>query len=295
MKKLVGIIVLLIVHVSGYTQEIDVKGGFLVDTIKVGEPFSYYLTVSYPQEMEVVFPDSTYDFKPYDFYNKISFKTKVSSDHLIDSAVYTLASFELDTWQKMKLPVYLIKKQDSVSLYADTDSVYLMQLTSQVTDTTSVVPNLAFQEVETEINLPYLYIGLFALIAALFIVLLLFGKKINKTFVLRRLKRDYTRFSNQFDQIIQRLGKENSPEEVEKGALLWKHYLEKLEKKPYSSQTTKELINSGIDNKLVPSLKNIDKSIYGQLAIDNIHKDFEILDDFTLEKYHNKLEEVKNG
>ncbi len=277
-------------------QQINVKGGFVEDTLKIGEPVHFYLTAAYPKTFEVIFPDdSTYDFQPYEDVVKTFFPASVDSVVVVDSAIYELVSFEIDTWQKLKLPVFLITTGDSVSIFSNEDSVRLYEMAPQVTDTVSLKSNLAYNEVDTELNLPLIYGIVFGVVGLLLLAMVIFGKQISTYFKTKRLKREYNKFSQQFEGIISQLKVDNSPQNAEFGVTLWKKYLEKLDKQPYTKLTTKELLNRWDLHSLADSLRNIDRSVYGRMALENIHRDFERLEDYTLDKYRDKLNQIKNG
>ena len=69
MLKSVGIAFLLLISVNciSYAQEIEVKGGFIQENIKIGEPVQYYLKAKYPASLEVLFPGEDYTFTPFEF------------------------------------------------------------------------------------------------------------------------------------------------------------------------------------------------------------------------------------
>ena len=70
--------------------------------------------------------------------------------------------------------------------------------------------------------------------------------------------------------------------------------MEKLEKRPFTKLTTKEigkLYNS--EEEVIKILKNIDRLIYGGKEMDNVS--FGLLKDFAALRNQAKKEEVKNG
>lgn len=294
LRKLL-LLALILGNQLGFSQEITVKGGFVEDTLKIGVPIHYYLTATYPEKFEIIFPDSTYTFGNFEDVSKGFYTSRLDSARIKDSTIYELVSFEIDEWQKLELPVFLLTTNDSVKIFADTDSIQLEQLVAQVTDTTSLKSNLAYNEVDTEFNLTLVNILLFTIIGSIILLLVIFGKRIGIYFKLKRLKTDYERFSNSFDSILNKLKSENSHKTAETGITLWKKYLEKLDKKPYTKLTTKELLARLENNSLSDNLKNIDKSVYGEIILENIHRDFESLEEYISDRYNEKVKEVKNG
>lgn len=51
-------------------QGVRVENGFLNDSVKVGQPVQFYLTARYPAHLDIIFPDSTYNFSPFELLQK---------------------------------------------------------------------------------------------------------------------------------------------------------------------------------------------------------------------------------
>ena len=276
-------------------QEIITDGFFLADSMKIGEQVEYSLYIQYPKNSEVIFPDSTYDFSPFEYYSKKFFPTRVDSLLAYDSVVYSVASFEVDKVQYFQLPVFLLKGKDSINIMPELDSIYLMELVTQVPDSLILRENIAFHEVPLAFNYPYLMIGLGILVVLMIVVYIVFGKTIKKKIRLYRLRKEYEKFSTAFEKGIRNVRKNNDATLIEEVLLIWKRYMEKLEDKPFTKYTTREILNSGYDQLLKDVLRSIDRSIYGRVDDDEIYKNFESLEDFTLDRYKLRIREVSNG
>src|SRR6476620_2116997 len=59
-----------------HAQEVKVNGGFLSDSLKIGEKTAFYLAAHYPSTQTVVFPDSTFRYFPFEWTDKKYFPTK---------------------------------------------------------------------------------------------------------------------------------------------------------------------------------------------------------------------------
>ena len=57
--RLVGLFIFL--ASAALAQEITIKGAFVNDSIRVGEPVYYWLTADYPSNVDLFLPDSTFD------------------------------------------------------------------------------------------------------------------------------------------------------------------------------------------------------------------------------------------
>ena len=86
-----------------FAQEVKTRSYFSKDTVQIGEPVDYTMIVEYPRGVEVLFPDSTYSYSPFEFFWLKSYLGTVSDAATSnDSVVYQLTTFALDTFPKLK-------------------------------------------------------------------------------------------------------------------------------------------------------------------------------------------------
>ena len=290
--------VLFFVNQSVLAQEIEPKGLFLEDTIKIGTPVGYSLSLKYPKELDVVFPDSLYDFSPYEIDHKEYFPTKSDSTHSYDSAVYYFLSFEIDSIQTLKLPVFILHSKDSTTVNSNTDSIILDQLVEEVPDSVAIeaLPlkeNTTYKNVDTQFNYPVLILILGILIVAITIFLIIFGGKIRQNFGIRRMRKSYQKFVASYDQII--ADSATAPTaKAEKALITWKRYLEGLERRPYTKLTTKEIIKWYKVEGIEESLKTIDRAIYSKQSTEELMPAYTSLKKYAHDRFNQKVEEVKN-
>ena len=188
---------------STFAQEISVKGGFVQDSVKIGEDIQYWLTASYPKSLDLVLPDTLYDFSPWEFSDKRYFPSQLKGGQVFDSAVYVLQSYEIDPVQYLSLPAFILKnKNDTVSIKAAMDSLFFQTLIPAKADTIRLKTNTVYKEVSSLINYPLIWIIGAALLVIAIVVFLVFGKRIRKMFKLRKLKKEYLKFSEQLTQQI---------------------------------------------------------------------------------------------
>ncbi len=292
-------LVLAFISFGAQAQEVTVRGQFQTDSIKIGQPFPYSLSATYPKNKTVVFPDSTYAFDPFEIDHKKYFTTKTTGDSSYDSVVYFLTSFEIDTVQRISLPVFVVNRADCTVVYAKLDSVFLQQMVAEVPDSVSVeqLPlkiNTAYQTVSWLLNYPLLLIVAGVVIILAIVIWLVFGKRIKQYFILKRLNKGYLRFKQEFDMAIQELEKSYSTEQAETTLVMWKGYMEQLLSRPFTKYTTKEIFQMVKDEKLAGALKQIDRTIYsGGRTLESAP--LYDLKAYTEQKFHDKVQEVKNG
>ncbi|GAB4247467.1 MAG: hypothetical protein Tsb0034_26670 [Ekhidna sp.] len=276
-------------------QEITVNGGFVEDSLIIGQNIHFWMTASYPPEMEMVFPDSKATFSPFEYAGKAYYDTKMHGGAAFDSTVYTLQSFEIDPVQYLKLNAVILQATDSVIIPTPVDSIFLTELAPVVTDSTELKKNLSYQAVNRQFNYPLLYYILGGLALLILLCLLIFGKRILKYLKLRKLARDHRIFSERFGDYVRRLKETPDPLVAEEALSTWKRYQQKLDKEAFSTFTTKEILALGFTSELEKPLKSIDRMVYGNRVEESIYQDFEQIEDFTSERYKKKVGEIKHG
>ena len=276
-------------------QEVRINGGFLEDSLVIGQNINFWISAYYPPEMEMIFPDSNATFTPFEYASKKYFTTELRGNFAFDSTVYTLQSFEIDPIQYLQLPAIILSKEDSISFATPLDSIYLTELAPVVTDTTKLKTNLAYQAVDRQFNYPLMYYIAGGLVLIAVVLLLIFGKKIVKYLKVKKMERDYKAFSQAFSEYIHRLKETPEPGIAEKALAIWKKYQERLDKIAFASFTTKEILALEFTQELQEPLKSIDRVVYGKRTQENIYQDFQQIEDFTDDRFQKKITEIKHG
>lgn len=274
-------------------QEISVKGGFVEDSLLIGQDVNFWMSATYPPSLELVFPDSLYSFNPFEISGKTYFPTEIKEGLAFDSTVYTIQSFEIDKIQYLKLPAIILNGIDSTIINTPLDSIFLTELAPMVSDTTKLKTNLAYQLVDTQFNYPLMYYVLGGLTLLIIILLLIFGKRIIKWLKLRRLRSQYEQFSEAFNLYIKKLKVDPDPKLAEKALVLWKSYQQRLDKVPFTVLTTKEILSQDFTQELEKPLKSVDRVVYGKRVQEDVFQDFQQIEEFTQDRYSKKVEEIK--
>ncbi len=278
-----------------YAQDEVLDGRFLEPTTKVGVPTHYILKMRHSPDLEVLFPDSTYDFSPFELLSKQAFPTKTDSLGSLDSVVYTLATFNTDARQGLSIPVYIADKKQAEGkrpIYPSADSVDLEVLLKTLPDSVAAFENTQMATVKEEFNYPYLLIGLASLLIVLAAVWLLFGNDIRSTFLLRKLKKQHLQFIQQFDQLIFDGGKQ----EIEPAVSLWKSHAGEMLGVPMGSYTTKEVSRKvkGVPSEVIVALKKSDQAIYAGIEQADMLPHFRLLKDYAQDAYQQRVNQIKN-
>jgi hypothetical protein len=243
-------------------------GRFLTDSIKIGFPVQYSLSLKHPADMEVIFPDSTYAYAPFEWISKTYFPTRTNELGSLDSVVYTFTSFDLSAVQRLALPIYIISQNDCTAVFAEPDSIYLRSLLPAKPDTLVAKANLDYTPVKLYYNYGYTILIIVGIVLALFLINLAFGKRIRRQIKLYSISREHSQFRSTFDKLTRNIQAGNAVNNVENAVILWKNYMESLEDKPFSTYTTKEIIEVIPNEQLAAALQHTDRIIYGQMASD---------------------------
>ena len=76
-------------------RPLHIKGQFLEDSAKIGQPIHYSLQVIHPKDQELFFPSIQRQYGVFEPVKKEYFKTKSTAEGNLDSAVYTFRFFDI--------------------------------------------------------------------------------------------------------------------------------------------------------------------------------------------------------
>jgi hypothetical protein len=296
MARLTTILLLLIPGLA-LSQNVEVRSRFLADSLKIGETFGFSVTAVHPRSTNILYPDSSYSFNPFEFNRREYFPTVTKDSISYDSAVYYLASYEIDSIQVFRMPVYVLQGSDCTAVFGAADSIILKQLVAHVPDSVSA-DKLPLKTNTSYLNVSWLfnqrlatYVAAGITLVAIF-VWIVFGKRIRRYFVLKRLTKSHADFLQRFADAVQQLKSGFSTVKAESALVIWKRYMEALEDRPYTKYSSKEILQLLNDSGLAPTLKSIDRMVYGGIA-DNPEV-FELLREVSRSHYNEKVRKVNN-
>ncbi|MGB3619086.1 MAG: hypothetical protein WBA12_13280, partial [Catalinimonas sp.] len=192
-------------------------GGFRADSVRVGELIDFTLNYRHAVDQPVLFPDSTYDFAPFEYVRRTYFPTRSDTTGSLDSAVYTLRTFELAPRQSLRLPVWELRGGDSLALYTQASTVTLVPVVPPLSaaDSVQLEVNTAFAPVEKRFNYPYWLVGGGLLLAVAVAVALFFGTSLRRQYQLYPLRRRQQRFEREWAARVDAWQREPSPQRTE--------------------------------------------------------------------------------
>jgi len=288
------IVPLLFGTMPSFSQQVKPIGAFEKKAVKLGEPIAYTLVLRHPASMEVRFPDTLFNYKPFELVAKKYFDTR--TDHTgqsLDSAVYVLATFQTDSILHFALPVIVMRNGDTTTVWTDSSAVLVEKIIlAAELESAKLISTTDYFEVSKDWNYPYIGIGLLGFLVLIGVIYWLFGESIRKAFRLQRLRRRFERFMSEYLPYTQQ---QLSPEAAEHALALWKSYLQGLQGIPYTTYTSKEIEAILPDATLQQTLKQLDLAIYGKKIDRKTVEAAMFLADFAGEAYRRKVEEVRNA
>ncbi|WP_143706137.1 hypothetical protein [Emticicia sp. TH156] len=265
------------------------KGRFLTDSVELGRPFDYALSYKHAPAEEVFFPDTTYNFYPFEMVRRNYFTTSTNNNKSLDSVVYTLVTFDISKTQKFSLPVYLLGKKDCTAVFASLDSVFLKEMIKSDTHALSLKTDTTLMPLQQQVNYPKILGYILGLLCFLGIIYALFGKWIEKQYRLFLFGRRHKDFVNSYRKIAR--GTLDSAN-IARALVMWKEHLEWLEDRPYTSYTSKEIINRLPSESLEESLRDVDTAIYGGILSTYMPLAMNVLLNTAVELYRKRREEL---
>ena len=281
--------------ISVHAQEVKVHGSFDKDSIRLGDEAAYHLTVTYPEHMKIILPDSTFNYGVFELNHRQWFPTRVRNSMLFDSVVYYLTTFELDSVFHFQLPVYVVHPSDCVAYYPSPDSLMLKQVITQMPDSVKLKADTRLIRNRLLFNYPFWILIMGALVVAIVLTIIFFGKKILKIYRIYRMRRKHRKFVEKFYLQLGKLRDSNTDHNPEHVLHDWKKYMESLEKEPYTKLTTRELVKLYSDAALTDNLKAIDRFIYGNIKEKPLHEYFSGLLEYSVSRFRIRMKEVQDG
>lgn len=256
---------------------------FLTDSVCFGQPVQAVLYCRHDPSEELLFPDSSFNYFPFEFVDKHYFPTQTVGNESLDSVVYTLRTFEDTSLYSLTLPVFLFKEKDTLRILSNMDELAFEPFFKQPSDSLKLISNTTLLPLERDFNY-LIYLLIFAsLILLTLLVYLLFGKRLLQQWKRYRMKIAHKQFITAFDSLTKVTNL--SVADMEKALSVWKKYMESLSEKPYTTFTSAEIATQLKRENLKKNLQGIDAAIYGGRFKGTVPEDFEILRRVAIEEF----------
>lgn len=273
-----------------------VKARFSKDTVQIGEPVLYSLSVHYPSSSQLVFPDTGFAFGSFELWKREFFPTRSVGELSRDCVVYHLATFSLEPIQTLQIPVFERVGEDTLyhmpsECRAFIRPVFTGNLPSNPTIQTEVSP----LPVPKRVNYPYILIGLGVVLVLILLINIFFDRPIQKFIFLFIEGRRHQVFIKQFEKTTFLMEQRLSVELMENLLITWKKYLQRVDGKPYTTFTSREIFQVLPDPDLRDFLQEIDRWIYGGLEMKDFRSNVAYIRQIALMLYQKKREAIRNG
>ncbi|WP_143741209.1 hypothetical protein [Pontibacter ramchanderi] len=267
MRNTLLILLCLISMGTQAQQLLPPEGSFSKDSVYIGELVRYTLVHRHPAAQEVILPDSSHNFAPFELVRQDYFPTITRAGISTDSTVYTLRTFDTSPVQLLELPAIVLQGKDTLQVVSPMQKVVLRQLVKQVDTPLQLRTQTNLAPVEERFDWPILLIWIVTILALVTLIWLIFGQTIKIKYQLYRLRKDHLYFNSRYNSHVDRFVKTGVPTSMEKAVALWKNYLTKLERSAINSFTTKEIVEYYNDDEQVNvALRLCDKAIYGNVT-----------------------------
>ena len=288
----------LLISLTASAQEVKVKADFLTDSLRIGEPVPFAISVRYPSDKFILLPDSTGDFGRFEYRYRRWFPTKTRNGISTDSAIYWVASFELDSLQLLELSAVELAGGDSIRHPSGPGSIFLSRTADDLPPTIQpkdlpLKSDTGYWDVLFLFNYPLWSIAGGIFLVALASCWIIFGAAIRRYFLRRKLTAGFGAFNAHFASLLDTLKHRSEPETAEALLGVWKAYMEQLENKPYRKLTSREIHTMIGQERVTASLAVADRLIYGGIrpsSFDAFHE----LRSFSEDRYHSRLEALRN-
>ncbi|TLM89067.1 hypothetical protein [Hymenobacter jeollabukensis] len=242
-------------------------GRFVTPAVRVGELVEYELTFRHAPGLNVIFPDSTAPFKPFEYVRRRYWPTRTRQGLSLDRCRYVLRTFALDSVQQLRLPVTVLRGRDSVVVYGTTAAVRLVRTAPALPAEAELPPlrqDTALLPLEARFNYPYWLAAAAAVLVLAAVVWWTFGRNLRQRYRRYRTARNHVYFLAQYARHLERFQLSRSLANMERAITLWKNYLARLEDNSLNTLTTKEIVALyGGDADVATALRLADRVIYG--------------------------------
>ncbi len=281
-------------HIMAQNEKL--YASFNKDTIKIGEEVKFAFCYTHPKDYQVIFPDTTYDFSPFELVKKRPFTTATVANNSVDSVVYYLRTFKVQSFLQLRLPVIIINEYgDSTVVFSAAASVILKEQVGADLQKSFLKNDTAMVSVQLNFNYPYFLIFGIGGLASIFTVFVLFRKNIIRRYRLYVLRKSHLAFLKVYERLEKKLLAEKNISDLELAIGEWKIYLSRLETTPINTYTTTEIIGIFQNEELANTLQELDRSIYGSDVLQNFQKQLNVLKRFSVQRFQKKKKEVRNA
>ena len=199
--------------------------------------------------------------------------------------------------QALKLPVWVLTRRDCTAVYSELDSVPLHELVQGAINQQKLKVDNAVFPLRRQVNFPLILLIAFSMLLLGAATYLVFGEALQRQWRLYQFFRRNREFTRNFNRLARTGRGKDNVQNVEQATVLWKKYLQRLEKKPFDTYTTKEIMDNLPDESLSNALREIDGVIYGGVSSSKTKtaESLEVLREIANQTYRQRRSTVAMG
>jgi hypothetical protein len=238
---------------------------FSKDSIKIGEEVKLTMVFRHSPTQEVFFPDSTYNFAPFEYVSRLNFPTRTVDTISTDCTIYTLQTFELDPKQWITLQATILSGKDSIEIPSNEAFIWLQEVITEMPDSLDLKANTEFLEVKKQFNYPYFIIATSILAFLSFGILLVYGKTIWKKIVVYRWHKKHRKAMIEYENLTSDYQKNITAKQIESLVNCFKMHLEWITDKKITAYSTRDFERQFPSLEVLEELKKADAFVFGGL------------------------------
>lgn len=277
-------------------KPIQIQGAFIEDSAKIGQPVHYVLKVLHSKNQELFFPGNNTKIGHFEPIKKEYFSTQTSEKGSLDSAIYTFKFFDIADFQILSLPIYLINAADCTQIYPKADTIFIKRLVPhpELLNLNTLISKVEVPLLKPKTDIKNVFIGGIEILVVTGIIYWVFGANISRTYRYYLLWRKNIEFKRAFQRQSRSISQDpKGIRRLENAILVWKIYIEKLTKTPFSTFTTTEMVDNLKDKRLAKALKAIDSAIYGRNFSEKTMESVNLMVEIASAAYQTERRKIK--
>ncbi len=268
------------------------EGYFLQDSAMLGEKVGYVLKATYPSGINVLFPDSTFQFGSMEYLGKETFTSYTQDSTTLDSAIYYLSNFSLDPVKNYRLPVFEVLKYDSIDHLPEEALLHLKLTIDEMPDVLTFKETNRYQPIKKDFNYPYLIIGLSLVFIIVILLFLILGKKVRKKWLIYQERRRQKKFLFQWNKTKTAFIANPSLDAADELLGLWKSRMESLTGRPFKEWTATETAAHLEKPELLQDFRKIELIIYANRPAEDVQLACDNLEEISTSTFHQKIKSL---
>ena len=262
--------------------------------MRIGDLTPVAVTLRYPSNWQVQLPDSASRFGHWQYDRHEYVPTRTLGKVSLDSAVYYLATYQVEEQQRLNLSFQVIRPSDTLTYSLGSDSIAFWDVVAPFPEVIRSIPEATLRPFSLEFNTPYTVAWGMLIIVTLSALAIWLTPPLRRRFKRSRLQRQHTQWLDRLDRITESLT--TSPEDrqaAERWLQHWKAYVEKLDGLPYTRLTTRELLSHEELRGLADSLRAFDRAIYGGKSSPQLLDGMPPLRNYAITRFEHRLERLE--